>query len=61
MVRTPAQQKYIDDQKRVRKARVLAWGEKTATEQYDAFYRAKSTDNTSNYDKQEINSFMELS
>jgi len=60
MKRTPNQQKYIDDQKRSRKAKALAWEEKTATEQYGAFYKGKSTDNSSNYDKQEINSFMEL-
>jgi len=59
MVRTPIQQKYIDGQKRSRKAKALAWGEKTATEQYDAFYKGKSTDNSSNYDKQEINSWIE--
>jgi len=59
MVRTPTQQKYIDDQKRSMKARALALGEKTTTGQYDAFCRGKSTDNTHNYDKQEINSWME--
>jgi len=60
MKRTPNQQKYIDGQKRSRKAKALAWGEKTAIEQYDAFYNGKSTDNSNNYDKQEINSYMGL-
>jgi len=60
MKRTPTQQKYIDGQKRKRKAKALALGEKTTTEQCDAFYNGKSTDNSSNCDKQEINSYMEL-
>jgi len=60
MNKTPTQQKYLDGQKRSRKIKALAWGEKTATEQYDAFYKGKSTDNSNNYDKQEINSYMEL-
>jgi len=60
MKRTPTQQKYIDSQKRSRKAKALAWEEKTATEQYDAFYKGKSTDSSGNHDKQEINSYMEL-
>lgn len=56
----PHIQKAIDAKERLIKANALACGEKTATEQYDAFYRGKSTDNTSNHDKQEINSYMEL-
>jgi len=59
MKRTLTQQEYIDGQKRSRKAKALAWGEKTAAEQYDALYKGKSTDNSSNYDKQEINSWIE--
>jgi len=53
-------QKAIDAKERRDKAKALAWEEKTTTEQYDMLYRGKSTDNSSNYDKQEINSYMEL-
>jgi len=59
MVRTPTQQKYIDGQKRSRKAKALAWEEKTATEQYDAFYKGKSS-LSDDADRKEINSYMEL-
>jgi len=57
MKRTPTQQKYIDSQKRSRKAKALA-------EQNNAsigdFRGLKSRDNTYNYDKKEINSFLSL-
>ena len=53
-------QRAINAKEKLEKARALAWGEKTATEQYNAFYKGKSTDNTCNHDKQEINSYMEL-
>jgi len=53
-------QRAISAKERLEKARILAWGEKTAIEQYDAFYNGKSIDNSNNYDKQEINAYMEL-
>jgi len=53
-------QRAINAKEKLEKARALAWGEKIATEQYDAFYNGKSTDNSNNYDKQEINSFMKV-
>jgi len=59
MKKTPTQQKYIDSQKRSRKAKALAWGEKTATEQYNAFYKGKSS-LKDDADRKELNSFMEL-
>jgi len=52
-------QRAINAKEKLLKARAWAWGEKTATEQYDAFYKGKSTDNSSNYDKQEINLWIE--
>jgi len=59
MKRTPIQQKYIDGQKRSRKAKALAMGEKTATEQYNEFYSGKSS-LKDDADRKELNSFMEL-
>jgi len=53
-------QRAINAKEKLLKARALAWGEKTSAEQYDAFYRGKSIDNSNNYDKQEINSYMGL-
>jgi len=53
-------QRAINAKERLEKARVLAWGERTATEQYNAFYNGEAINNTSNYDKQEINSYVEL-
>jgi len=53
-------QRAINAKEKLLKARALALGEKTSTEQYDAFYKGKSIDNSNNYDKQEINSNMEL-
>jgi len=53
-------QKAIDAKERREKARILAWGEKTATDQYNAFYIQRATDNTSNFDKKEINNWIEL-
>ena len=58
MVRTPIQQKYIDGQKRSRKAKALAEREKWLNAKLGAFYYGKSTDNIENYDKQEINAWM---
>jgi len=59
---TPIQwfiKKRIDERERLVKARALANGEKGVMAQSDAFYRGKSTDNTLNYDKKEINFYME--
>jgi len=55
----PYIQRAIDAKERLLKARALALGEKTATEEYDAFYKGKSTDSTDDYDKQEINFYMD--
>jgi len=52
-------QRAINAKEKLEKARALAWGEKSATEQYDALYKGKAIDNTCNYDKQELNSYME--
>jgi len=52
-------QRAINAKERLERARELAWGEKTATEQYNEFYNGKSIDNTDNHDKQEINSWIE--
>lgn len=38
----------------------MAIAEKDATNAFNEMYSGKSTDNTLNYDKQEINSYMEL-
>ena len=51
-------QKAIDTKERLEKARALAWGEKTATEQYDAFYGGKSS-LKDDADRKELNSWME--
>jgi len=46
----------INGKERCEKARELASNEKHD----DTFYQGKATDNTFNFDKKEINSFMEL-
>jgi len=56
----PIQERYRDAQKASRHAKRLAEREKPLNDKLDAFYHGKSTDNTENYDKKEINSFMEL-
>jgi len=52
-------QRAINAKEKLEKARALAWGEKTATEQYNEFYRAKSSFKD-DADRKELNSFMEL-
>ncbi len=52
---TPTQQRYKDEQKKSRRAKELAAGEKHD----DSFYRGKSTDQSVNMDRAEINSWME--
>jgi len=52
-------QRAINAKEKLIKARALAWGEKTATEQYDAFYKGKSS-LKDDADRKELNSYMEL-
>lgn len=51
-------QKLIDDKERLIKARALAEAEKQATNRFDAMYRGKSTDQSNNYDRKEINAYI---
>jgi len=52
-------QRAINAKERLAKARALAWGEKIATEQYDVFYKGKSS-LKDDADRKELNSYMEL-
>ncbi len=51
-------QERITARERSEKARALADREKCANDIIDGFYSGNSTDNTNNYDKKEINSYM---
>jgi len=55
---TPVQERYLEAQRKSRKARALAERNKPLNDKLDAFFHGKATDNTSNYDKQEINSWI---
>jgi len=58
--RTPPYiQKAINAKEHLLHARALAWGEKTAAEQYDAFFRGESSFRDE-VDTRELNSFMRL-
>ena len=56
----PYIQKAIDAKERLLRARALAGGEKSVVAQADVFYEGKSTNQSINYDRMEINNFMEL-
>jgi len=58
VTKTPNQQKYLGAQKRSRQAKMLVNREKEAVERSDAFYRQVSTDQSVNYDRKEINSYL---
>ncbi len=57
MRKTQVQQNYIDMQKRSRKAKGLSKKDRLFS---DDVYHGKATDNSCNYDKKEINSYMDL-
>ncbi len=53
----------INEEERLSRARGMAKAEKESKvlAEMDDFYSGKATDNTNNYDRKELNSFMELS
>ncbi len=53
-------QKRIDEAERLKRAKSMANKESQATSQFDAMYGGKSTDQSMNFDRMEINSYMEL-
>lgn len=56
----PYVQKLIDEKERLLNGRALHKREKQATGRLDAMYSGKSTDQSNNYDRKEINSYMSL-
>jgi len=52
-------QRAINAKEKLLKARALALGEKTATEQYDELYKGKSS-LKDDADRKELNSYVEL-